>query len=207
MCCSPDCLLAFLAVLFPPVAVWVKVGICSADSFINIALCCLGYIPGLVHAWYIIFKYPEDLEDPNYQPIIQDDPSGAHARGGRGRVISRNVEDGRVLYYHIEPPNAHHSGRHHAHTPHHASYHSHHPHHQQGYQQPQPLYPDPRIPPHEGGIIPQEQRTYGTVNTQIADNDAVAGSSYNAANSRHEQDRQPPTYAEAVKGDHKIQHE
>jgi uncharacterized membrane protein YqaE (UPF0057 family) len=32
-------------------AVWVKRGICSADSFINIALCCLGYLPGLIHAW------------------------------------------------------------------------------------------------------------------------------------------------------------
>jgi hypothetical protein len=31
--------------------VWVKRGICSADSFINIALCCLGYLPGLIHAW------------------------------------------------------------------------------------------------------------------------------------------------------------
>jgi hypothetical protein len=31
--------------------VWIKRGICTADSLINIALCCLGYIPGLLHAW------------------------------------------------------------------------------------------------------------------------------------------------------------
>jgi hypothetical protein len=31
--------------------VWIKRGICSADSFINIALCCLGWLPGLLHAW------------------------------------------------------------------------------------------------------------------------------------------------------------
>lgn len=39
------------------------------DSFINIALCILGFLPGLFHSWYIISKYPlnesvyyEDLE-------------------------------------------------------------------------------------------------------------------------------------------------
>ena len=31
--------------------VWVKRGICSCDSIINIALCMLGYLPGLIHAW------------------------------------------------------------------------------------------------------------------------------------------------------------
>lgn len=58
--CSVDFFLAFLAIFFPPVSVWVKRGICSADSLINIALCILGYLPGLLHAWYIIAKYPEE---------------------------------------------------------------------------------------------------------------------------------------------------
>ncbi|KAI4140560.1 MAG: hypothetical protein L6R39_005747 [Caloplaca ligustica] len=69
MCCTTDILLALLAVLFPPIAVWCKSGLCSVDSLINILLCMLGYIPGLLHAWYIIAKYPgpssseyEDLE-------------------------------------------------------------------------------------------------------------------------------------------------
>ncbi|KAK2672398.1 Proteolipid membrane potential modulator [Fusarium oxysporum f. sp. vasinfectum] len=57
--CSADFFLAFLAILFPPLPVWVKCGLCSADSLINILLCCLAYIPGLIHAWYIIAKYPE----------------------------------------------------------------------------------------------------------------------------------------------------
>ncbi|KAK0444540.1 uncharacterized protein EV420DRAFT_1277488 [Desarmillaria tabescens] len=29
---------------------------CSADFWINIALCVLGWIPGIIHAWYIISK-------------------------------------------------------------------------------------------------------------------------------------------------------
>lgn len=38
--CGSDILLGLLAILFPPLAVWVKRGICSADSLINILLCC-----------------------------------------------------------------------------------------------------------------------------------------------------------------------
>lgn len=38
--CGSDIFLGILAILFPPLAVWVKRGICSADSLINIALCC-----------------------------------------------------------------------------------------------------------------------------------------------------------------------
>jgi len=61
--CSADIFLGLLAILFPPLPVWVKCGICSADSIINILLCMLGYIPGLIHAWYIIAKFPE----PDYE--------------------------------------------------------------------------------------------------------------------------------------------
>jgi len=69
MCDSSDVFLAFLAILFPPIAVWVKRGICSADSLINIALCCLGFLPGLLHAWYIISSYP----DPGYEQVQQEE--------------------------------------------------------------------------------------------------------------------------------------
>lgn len=58
MCDGPDLFLCVLSILFPPLGVWVKRGVCSADSLINIALCCLGYLPGLIHAWYIISTYP-----------------------------------------------------------------------------------------------------------------------------------------------------
>ncbi|ODV96866.1 hypothetical protein PACTADRAFT_29525, partial [Pachysolen tannophilus NRRL Y-2460] len=55
-----DCVLVVVAIFFPPLPVWLKRGLCSADSLINILLCILGYIPGLIHSWYIISKYPED---------------------------------------------------------------------------------------------------------------------------------------------------
>ncbi len=55
--CTSDLPLALLAILFPPIAVWIKCGICTADSLINIALCCLGFVPGLIHAWYVMLLF------------------------------------------------------------------------------------------------------------------------------------------------------
>lgn len=101
--CGSDIFLGILAILFPPlpgkrlatrirtlhtpkdtnaIAVWVKRGICSGDSLINLALCCLGVLPGLLHAWYIIASYP----DPTYEQAQQQDPEGS-----------------RVTYYTVQP--------------------------------------------------------------------------------------------------------
>ncbi|CZR63387.1 probable SNA2 Integral mebrane protein [Phialocephala subalpina] len=82
--CSADMFLGLIAILFPPLAVWVKTGLCSADSLINICLCMLGYVPGLLHAWYIIAKFPE----PDYYEPIPGDAEG-----------------GRVTYIVVSSPN------------------------------------------------------------------------------------------------------
>ncbi|EEQ30763.1 hypothetical protein McanMca71_000555 [Microsporum canis] len=168
--CSPDAFLAILAVLFPPIAVWIKVGVCSADSLINIALCCLGYVPGLLHAWYIILKYPEaDDEYPDgYRPIV-----GQH----RG-----DAEAGRVTYYYIAHEQAH-------------------PNQHQQHQQ-QRTYGtnvNPESRPAPSPPVPQKpQRAGGGY--------AATGAQDQGSSSRPEgEHRSPPTYAEAVKGDNKIQ--
>jgi uncharacterized membrane protein YqaE (UPF0057 family) len=62
--------------LLTTLAVWVKKGICSADSVINIALCMLGVLPGLLHAWYVILQNPENLEQYHQVPD--------HERGNAG---------------------------------------------------------------------------------------------------------------------------
>lgn len=85
--CSADCLLVIIAIIFPPLPVWVKRGLCSADSLINIALCCLGFLPGLIHAWYIISVTPDEYE---YQTV----PNGDVER------------DGNVSYYYVTCPHA-----------------------------------------------------------------------------------------------------
>ncbi|KAF2428276.1 hypothetical protein EJ08DRAFT_325491 [Tothia fuscella] len=74
MCDGPDLFLCILSIFFPPIGVWVKRGICSADGLINIALCCLGFLPGLIHSWYIISAYP----DPGYEAVPQDSEGRAH---------------------------------------------------------------------------------------------------------------------------------
>ncbi|OBA20458.1 UPF0057-domain-containing protein [Metschnikowia bicuspidata var. bicuspidata NRRL YB-4993] len=56
--CMSDILLVVVSVLFPPLPVWIRRGLCSMDSLVNVLLCVLGYFPGLVHSWYIIAKYP-----------------------------------------------------------------------------------------------------------------------------------------------------
>lgn len=45
-----------LAVFLPPLGVLAERG-CSGALLINIILTCLGYIPGIVHAIYIILRY------------------------------------------------------------------------------------------------------------------------------------------------------
>lgn len=54
---SRDWFLVLIAIFFPPIPVAVKTG-CSMDLVINICLCILGFIPGLIHACYIISMYP-----------------------------------------------------------------------------------------------------------------------------------------------------
>lgn len=131
--------------------VWVKRGICSADSLINICLCVLGFIPGLLHAWYIIAKYPEldydlipsqDAEQGHVAYIIVQSPNGS-----RTRVAKSNVRP-------TGPPAG-------------------------GYGTTAPMAP------------PVHQSENGSWN-----NNGAEGSSGGAV---------PPTYAEAVKGDNKIQ--
>jgi len=45
-----------LAIFIPPLGVFLERG-CGADFLINILLTILGYIPGIIHALYIILKY------------------------------------------------------------------------------------------------------------------------------------------------------
>ncbi len=48
-----DVLRVLLSILLPPVGVFLQVGI-GAQFWINIVLTLLGYIPGVIHAIYII---------------------------------------------------------------------------------------------------------------------------------------------------------
>lgn len=127
-------------------AVWIKSGICTADSIINILLCVLGYIPGLLHAWYIISLYPEP-SDYEYETVPQD-----------------QGEDGRVTYYYVNHRQSSGDLRQQS-TP-------------QGQQQP--------------------QRNYGTTPATEAPPQQQSGEGSS-------QGGVPPSYEQAIKGDHKVQ--
>ncbi|KAF2721535.1 UPF0057-domain-containing protein [Polychaeton citri CBS 116435] len=145
--CGSDIFLGFIAILFPPLAVWVKRGICSADSFINIALCCLGFLPGLIHALYIIAVTP----DPTYEGLPQD------------------AEGGRVTYYFVQGQPS--SGR------------------------------------RQSQSGRQRAQGYGTVNSTPSSQFPI---SQDSGFIQPPQDgpsniENPPSYQQAIKGDHKIQ--
>ncbi|KDQ60297.1 hypothetical protein JAAARDRAFT_32678 [Jaapia argillacea MUCL 33604] len=50
-----DILLYFIALFIPPIPVFLKTG-CGVDLLINILLWILGWIPGVIHAWWIISR-------------------------------------------------------------------------------------------------------------------------------------------------------
>ncbi|KAL2148771.1 hypothetical protein VTH82DRAFT_1918 [Thermothelomyces myriococcoides] len=52
---SDICKIIF-AIVLPPLGVFLERG-CNSDLLINILLTILGYLPGIVHALYIICKY------------------------------------------------------------------------------------------------------------------------------------------------------
>ena len=45
-----------LAILLPPLGVFLKVGL-TGHFWLNILLTILGFIPGIIHALYVIIKY------------------------------------------------------------------------------------------------------------------------------------------------------
>ncbi|GAB7354225.1 hypothetical protein MBLNU459_g4768t2 [Dothideomycetes sp. NU459] len=49
--------LVIIAIFLPPLAVLLRTG-CGGSFLINIVLTILGWIPGILHAWYVIVRYP-----------------------------------------------------------------------------------------------------------------------------------------------------
>lgn len=92
-----------------PCTVWVKCGICSADSVINILLCVLGFLPGLLHAWYIIAKFPEP-DYGNYERVgdsehgrvtyivVSQDDDGRRSQRPRGQGQPKPARQGNMSY-------------------------------------------------------------------------------------------------------------
>ena len=144
---------------------WVKRGICSADSIINIALCCLGVLPGLLHAWYIVLKYPDPYE---YEHLSNEE--GGHSRGGSRTYI---VVPGRG---HGQQPNYGTVGS----QPSGGQFHG-----------------------QQTGVVnafPQPK-----TNVNAAPQHGVPGQELGGGEGSSQPVGPPPTYADVIKGDHKVQ--
>ncbi|KAI9882162.1 MAG: hypothetical protein M1823_006094 [Watsoniomyces obsoletus] len=163
MACTSDIFLCLLAILFPPLPVWVKRGICSADSLINIALCMLGGIPGLFHAWYIILKYPDAYQEYS-------------------RTLGGDAEGGAVTYYYVRhrPSSEGVRGQYH----HHQATTTNPPRHQN--------YGTTSVVPSMMAPVLEDEGQH-----HVAGQPGPVGGDGDGG--------VPPTYEQAVKGDHKIQ--
>ena len=51
-----DLLRIVIAILLPPLGVFLQVGV-GKQLWINVLLTILGYIPGIIHAMWVIVKY------------------------------------------------------------------------------------------------------------------------------------------------------
>lgn len=65
-----DYLRLLIAFILPPVAVWMQFGL-NRIFWINVLLTLLGYVPGLVHAIYMMATRPPGLQrlPPRSQPV------------------------------------------------------------------------------------------------------------------------------------------
>ncbi|GAB7345617.1 hypothetical protein MBLNU457_3914t1 [Dothideomycetes sp. NU457] len=68
--------LGLIALFFPPFPVLVRTG-CSVDFLISIILTFLGWLPGVIYAWYIILAYPSGTyrREHRRQPTTYDTTS------------------------------------------------------------------------------------------------------------------------------------
>ncbi|KAH0285274.1 hypothetical protein KCU62_g7667, partial [Aureobasidium sp. EXF-3399] len=79
--CGDFCL-AIIGLFIPPLSVLKRTG-CDHNFLINIVLTCLGWTPGILHAWYIILRYPDGKRAANMR---------ANVRRSRGSIDLQGYE-------------------------------------------------------------------------------------------------------------------
>jgi len=91
---ASDICLIIVAIIFPPAAAAFIAG-CSCDLLINICLTILGYIPGHIHAFWLIYRRMKAEEmygngkyiyvgNGTFEPGPYAQPFGAQAPNRRG---------------------------------------------------------------------------------------------------------------------------
>ncbi|KAF5349220.1 hypothetical protein D9756_009335 [Leucocoprinus leucothites] len=81
---ASDVVLILVTIIFPPATAFIITG-CSCDLLINILLTILGYLPGHIHAFWLIYKKMQAEEryghggfryagSGHYEPLYQAGP-------------------------------------------------------------------------------------------------------------------------------------
>merc|ERR1711939_761365 len=90
--------LAIIAIFIPPLVVLLRAG-CGANLLINIVLLFLGWIPAVLHAWFIIIDRPSARDRLHERKYDRADhmrhsaaAGGGGGRHGRSRSRSRSVD-------------------------------------------------------------------------------------------------------------------
>lgn len=88
-CTFSDIFKIILAIILPPLGVFLEVG-CALSLFINIILTLIGWVPGIIHAIFIIFYYwrrPIELLDR--VPILHETSKWKGYEGQRLKKVVR----------------------------------------------------------------------------------------------------------------------
>ncbi|CAM0953001.1 unnamed protein product [Alopecurus aequalis] len=51
-----------IAILLPPLGVWLRYGCCTMEFLISVLLTILGYIPGIIYAVYVLVAHERPEE-------------------------------------------------------------------------------------------------------------------------------------------------
>ena len=98
---TSNLLLYLLAIFLPPVAVFLKRGL-HADFVINVVFTIIGWIPGVIHAWFVVGRYERSGFGGVYQAPVTTTttttaplaPTTMMDTGGTGAVGGSVVRDG-----------------------------------------------------------------------------------------------------------------
>ncbi|KAF9566480.1 UPF0057-domain-containing protein [Agrocybe pediades] len=88
---ASDVILILVAILFPPAAAAIVTG-CSCDLLINILLTILGYIPGHIHAFWLIYKKMQAEERYGQGGFV-------YAGNGQYQALYQNNAPAQAPYY------------------------------------------------------------------------------------------------------------
>lgn len=90
ICCTvSDFILYIVAIIFPPIAVALRSGICSSDFLLNVLLTIFGFLPGMIHAFYYITITSPLRRDPELRYYYEQGWADGQRYGSPSAVVEQ----------------------------------------------------------------------------------------------------------------------